>query len=413
MKACILLISSLFIINVLSGESDFDPARICEHIEVLSSDEFQGRKPGTIGEKLTLEYLTEAFEEIGLEKPDGHSFLQKVVINKCNIRAPRSIELLSDGKSVSLERERDYLMQSSKPHHDAFIEEVDFVFAGFGIHAPELDWDDYKNVDVKGKVVIVLADVPGEYTTDTLLWKGDPAANIYSKGFYKRNEAAKRGAVGLLTIFKQSKQGFYSWESLANYIGKDDQSINYPEDHPLLEFSGLLSIEAMSRILSLSNLEYQDCIDQALAKTFEPIDLHCSASFVLNNDCEQLETYNVVAMLPGSDLKDECMIYSAHWDHVGMNPAAGTDSIFNGAVDNASGTAALIEIARQFKTQGGNRRSILFLATTAEEMGLLGSIWYNTNPIFPISKTAANFNMDFSLSIWSKQPHNGCSVWKI
>jgi len=391
--ACLfqLMLAAAFLV---ANDDPIDPVKICQHMEVLSSDGYQGRKPGTEGEALTLAYLSNAFEELGLEKPNGKDYLQKVLIKTCNIQSPHSIELLQGNASVSLEHERDYLLQSDVIMDNAYFDAVEFVFAGFGIHAPELGWDDYKGKDVKGKVVIVLADVPGEYSSDTLLWKGDPAANIYSKGFYKRNEAAERGAIALLTVFKQSKQGFYTWSSLANYIGKDDRSIRYSDNRPQLSFSGLLSREAAERILALSGMGLQEAIEKALHKEFKPINLKAQASFVLSNACTELETFNVMALLPGSDLKDECMIYSAHWDHVGINSAAGQDSIFNGAVDNASGTAALLEIARRYVTDGHNRRSVLFLATTAEEMGLLGSVWYNAYPLFPHSRTAVNFNMD-------------------
>lgn len=367
---------------------------ICRHIEILSSDAFEGREVATLGEKKTIEYLSEQFKEIGLQPLQDGTYLQKVNYARYTV-IPPSIIKIEDGKNISeLYHKKDFLVASTFREETIRIKKGDLVFAGFGIHAPEIGWDDYKDVDVKGKVVVVLSDVPGEYTADTTLWKGDPAANIYSKPFYKKNEAAKRGAIGLITLFKQSQQGLYTWESISNYIGVETLDIVRDQNTRQLKFTAVITEDALNKLSQNTQPSEIDFKKVALNENFKPFLLNSRIDFSFSNTWEDITTHNVIGILPGSDLADEAMVYSAHWDHVGIIPGAKGDSIRNGAVDNASGTAALIEIARAFKEAKNNRRSIVFLATGAEEVGLIGSIYYNQNPVFPIGKTVANFNMD-------------------
>ncbi len=372
-----------------------DAERICEHIEVLASDEFEGRQTGTSGEEKTIEYIARNFQRVGLEPANGDSYLQQVHLAKFSVVAPGSINLKYPEETEEWRFKEDFLLASTFAKEQVRIDQAQLVFAGFGIYAPEIGWDDYKNVDVEGKIVVVLSGVPSEYTTDTSLWKGDPAANLYGQTFYKKNEAARRGAIGLFTIYRQSQQGLYNWESLANYVGQNTTAIKKPIDETQLKFSGLLKRESTQRLFEKAGKKGYDFQKEPLKPRFHPLLMDIDLSFNFSNTWEDIKTHNVVGLLPGTDLADEVMIYSAHWDHVGILPGAEGDSIRNGAVDNASGTAALIEIARAFKNRlEPFRRSVLFLATAAEEMGLLGAVWYADNPIFPIGKTVANFNMD-------------------
>ena len=367
---------------------------ICQHIKILASDEFQGRQTATIGEEKTINYIAEQYKAMGLEAPEG-SYFQKVHLAKYTIVPPASLKIQSKKAKHKLQFKKDFLLASTYSKKNIEIQAAELVFAGFGIHAPEIGWDDYKNVDVNGKVVVLLGDVPSEYTTDSTLWKGDPAANFYSKPFYKKNEAAKRGAIGVLTIFKKSKQGFYTWESISNYVGIDDLTIKREVGEEQLLFSGVLSREATQQIFEWANKKNYDFQKEALQANFKPLRLGLQLSFSFSNTWEEIITNNVVGLLPGTDLADEVVVFSAHWDHVGILQGVEGDSIRNGAVDNASGTAALIEIARTYKNRAqAPRRSVLFLATAAEEMGLLGAIWYAAHPLFPIGKTVANLNMD-------------------
>lgn len=354
-----------------------------------------GRQSGTAGEEKAIQYIKEQYETIGLKPAAGDSYFQEVRLGNYTAVSPKEIVVKAAGHQYELKHKTDFLLSSTYAQEQVQIENTELVFAGFGIYAPEIGWDDYKEVDVKGKIVVVLSDVPGEYTTDSTLWKGDPAANLYSKPFYKKNEAAARGAVGLLTIFKQSKQGFYTWESIANYVGIDDMAIKRSLDENQLKFSGVLSKLATEQLFKWAGKGKYDFQEEALNPEFSPISLGLNLDFTFTNTWDDITTHNVAGLLPGTDLADEVIIYSAHWDHVGILPGAEGDSIRNGAVDNASGTAALIEIARAFKNNPNPpRRSVLFLATGAEEMGLLGSVWYNAYPLFRRGKTVANFNMD-------------------
>lgn len=397
MKRLLLLVLGCWVLAFnlgMSNSSPIDGLKICEHIKVLASDEYEGRQTNTEGEQKTINYIQNQYKEIGLQPMKDGSYLQKVHLAKYNVIPPSKIKLTNGDKKVDLEHTKDFYLESNYSKERIEISEAEVVFAGFGIHAPEIGWDDYKDVDVKGKIVIVISDVPSEFTEDTLLWKGDPAANIYSKSFYKKNEAARRGAIGMLSIYKHSKQGYYTWETIKNYIGVDDLTVKRKLDDKQLKFSGVLSRAAVSRIFDESGKKEYDYQSEALKKSFKPFIINLKANFTFSNTWEDILTHNVIGILPGTDLGDEAMVYSAHWDHVGIMPGTDGDNIRNGAVDNASGTAALIELARAYKTDANNRRSIVFVATGAEEIGLLGSVWYNANPVFPIGKTVANFNMD-------------------
>lgn len=381
--------------SLKAQENPVNADSICKHIERLAADEFMGRKSGTPGEEKAIHYIKTQYEAMGLKPAAGDSYFQQVHLANYTVEPPASIQVKKGQKTFQIEHQKDFLLASTYTQKEVSINGVELVFAGFGIYAPEIGWDDYKDVDVRGKIVVVLSDVPGEYTTDSTLWKGDPAANLYAKSFYKKNEAAARGAIGLLSIYKQSKQGLYTWESIANYVGKNDLTIKRASAEKQLRFSGVLTQAITKQLFQWSGRANYDFKEEALKPDFKPVHLGLKLDFQFSNSWEDLLTHNVVGVLPGTDLADEVIIYSAHWDHVGILPGAEGDSIRNGAVDNASGTAAILEIARAYKKRPNPpRRSILFLATGAEEMGLLGSVWYNAHPLFPIGKTVANFNMD-------------------
>ncbi len=380
--------------SLCAAPNPIDDEAICRHIEILASDEFKGRKSGTPAEQKTINYIAEQFAEIGLEPAANGSYFQPVELAKYTVVPPAKIKLDSPNGAQSWLHKRDFLMASTYSAETINIVSTELVFAGFGIHAPEIGWDDYKNIDVTGKIVVVLSDVPGEYTQDSTLWQGDPAANMYSKTFYKKEEAVRRGAVGLISIYKPPSHGMYTWESIANYVGVNDLKIKRSLFKEQLKFSAVITREAMTQLFAWAGQSGFDFQRAALQADFEPISLGVKAQFRFSNTWEDLTTHNVVGLLPGTDLADEVMVYSAHWDHVGVQASMTGDSIYNGAVDNASGTAALIELARAYKNGGATRRSILFVATGAEEMGLLGAVWYAKHPLFPLGKTAVNFNMD-------------------
>lgn len=372
------------------------PEAICHHIEVLASDEFEGRKPGTPGETKTIQYIKNQFEEIGLQPAaeDG-TYFQKISLADFSTIAPSNLEIVGKKESLKWQLKKDFVIASQKAMELERIPATPFVFAGFGIYAPEIGWDDYKNVDVKGKIVIVLSGSPDEYTEDSTLWKGDPAANLYGQNFYKKNEAEARGALGLFTIYKQKPHVPWNWESLGNSYGQNKTAIKRELTERQLSFDGLITSQAINQLLNLAGLADFDFQKKALSTGFQAVELPVQTAFSFSNTWKDLPTYNVVGLLPGTSRADEAILYTAHWDHVGIGPAIAGDSIRNGAVDNASGTAAIIEIARAYKAlPQPPKRSILFMATGAEEMGLLGAVWYARRPLFPLGKTVAALNMD-------------------
>lgn len=382
--------------HALKGQNINYPDNICQHIQVLAADEFEGRKPGTPGEEKTLAYLKMQFEALGLQgaAEDG-SYLQKVELAAFSTLAPNNINIEAKNGSLSWKHKKDFLLASQLTQEQFTLEASAFVFAGFGIHAPEIGWDDYQHLDVRGKIVIVLSGTPDEYTQDSTIWKGDPAANIYSKGFYKRNEAAARGAKSVFVIYRQPSHTYWTWESIGDLFGQNDMTIKRKREEQQLLFHGVIRKEAAARLFVQCGLKDFKPAQEALSPHFRGISLPAKTNFSFSNTWEDLTTYNVVGLLPGTDRADEVILYTAHWDHVGIGPAIKGDSIRNGAVDNASGTAAIIEIARAFSQQGHrNRRSVLFIATGAEEMGLLGAVWYARHPLFPLGKTLASFNLD-------------------
>ncbi len=369
---------------------------ICRHIETLASDEFEGRKPGTVGEEKTIQYIKQQFAEIGLQPAaeDG-SFFQKVELATFSTIAPSQLKIKGKKETVELIGKKDFVLASQKSEALVRLENTPFVFAGFGIHAPEIGWEDYDEIDVNGKIVLVISGSPDQYTQDSTLWKGDPAANLYGQSFYKKNEAADRGAVGLITIYKQKPHSYWTWESIAGSFGQNNTAIKKSAEEMQLSFDALITREVAGQIFQLAGMEDFDFQKEALRPNFKAVNLPIRTSFSFSNTWIDLPTYNVVGLLPGTTHADEAILYTAHWDHVGIGPEVAGDSIRNGAVDNASGTAALIEIARAYKNHSQqSKRSILFVATAAEEMGLLGAVWYARHPLFSLGKTVAALNMD-------------------
>lgn len=392
-------ISILFSHLLLYGQAlqlpAVDAPALCDHIAALASDEFQGRKSGTIGEEKTTEYLQQAFRSAGLAPGNGESYLQTVELAYFSSIAPAKITFQSPTDSIELKKEQDFYLASTQLREQIEVKSDEIIFAGFGIHAPEIGWDDYAKLDVAGKIVIVLADTPDQYTQDNSLWKGDPAANLYGKTFYKREEAARRGAKGLFIIFREQGPGHFNWEMLRGIYSQPNLKMKQSGNIPSLDFSGYIRRPAVEKLLKAGRSAGFNYQEAALQKGFRGKRLPLSCSFSFSNSWSDFLTHNVVGLLPGSERPDEVILYTAHWDHVGTGPAIAGDSIRNGAVDNASGTAALIEIARAFRAcSTPPKRSILFIATGAEEMGLLGAAWYASHPLFPIGKTVAAFNMD-------------------
>ncbi|WP_115719009.1 M28 family metallopeptidase [Gallaecimonas mangrovi] len=362
-----------------------------QFVKTLSSDEFAGRLPATQGETKTLAYLTEQFKRLGLKPGFGDSYLQSVPL----VAITSHPSALTLGK-LKLAYLHDMVINSPKAVADTQINNADVVFVGYGIHAPKLGWDDYKGIDVKGKVVVMLVNDPG-YATGDQRFDGK-AMTYYGRWDYKFDEAARQGAVGAL-IIHQTAPASYPWSVVENSWGGTRYGLA-GEDTPKSEFSGWITEAAAKKLFAQAGLNF-DKTTAAAAKAPLAKSLKAKASVTIQSDVKNTESHNVMAVLPGQT--DETVIVTAHWDHLGTDPSHKDDPIYNGAMDNATGTAGLISLAQSLKGlyEGDHKphRSVAFLSVTAEEQGLLGSKYYVQHPAIPLGKTVADLNMD-SLNVF-------------
>ena len=370
-------------------------------ISVLASDDFRGRAPSTIGEEKTIAYLAEQFKQAGLKPANNGSFFQEVSLIK--LTADKSMILnINGGKSkVSLKYSDDFIGSTPKVTDFIKIDNSDIVFVGYGINSSENNWNDYAGLDVKGKTVLMLVNDPGYATSDSTLFTGK-AMTYFGRWTYKYEEAAREGAKAAIIIHETGAAGYpwavvqNSWSGPQFYL--EDNDISKSD----LQFKAWVTTEAAKSIFESAGLDYNQLTLAATKRGFKSVDMNLKASVQFKNKAEHTKSNNVAAVWPGTDRSEEYIIYTAHWDHFGVNSAFKEDSIFNGAVDNATGTAALIEIARAFtRLPEKQNRSILFLSVTCEEQGLLGSEFYVQHPLFPLAKTVGVINMD-ALNIFGK-----------
>lgn len=363
-----------------------------EHVRTLSADEFMGRKPFTKGDTLTITYIEEQFKALELQPGNGDSYFQEVPLVEI-LSTPVQNQLTFEGEngSFSITYLDDYVIGSSRLVEDIEVAETDLVFAGFGIVAPEYDWNDYEGLDAAGKTVVVMVNDPGFY--DKSLFKGD-TMTYYGRWTYKFEEAARQGATGVL-IIHDTGGASYGWNVVrSGWTGPQLNMESADQGMSRAAFEGWLTTEATEKLFGLSE-GIEDLIASAKKPGFKPVELGVKTSVSLKNTFRKSVSNNVIAKLEGTTRSDEVIIYTAHWDHLGIGEAVDGDSIFNGAIDNATGVAALFELAKGFKAANVQpERSIIFLAVTAEEEGLLGSKYYAENPIYPLNKTVANINMD-------------------
>lgn len=396
MKNCLKILVLVLFMSCGNDKQDtanvveVDQTTIANHIERLASDDFLGRKPFTEGEVKTVNYLKDEFEKLGLLPGNGNSYFQDVPM--IEITGTPSENMIISGKngSFNLEYLKDFVATTNKPVSDVGLENSELVFAGYGVVAPEYGWNDYEGIDWKGKTAVVLINDPGFKSGDSTLFKGN-AMTYYGRWTYKYEEAARQGAAGLI-IIHDTEPASYGWNVIES--GWSGARLVIESDLPLLNVESWISGESAGKLFDASAMNGQDYKTLARNKSFAPIPLDLNVSVAIKNEIKKDVSKNVVALLPGTDRKDEYIIYSAHWDHFGIGKAIEGDTIYNGAVDNASGTAGLLAIAEAFKKSADTKRSVVFMAVTGEEQGLLGSAFYAENPIFPPNKTVANINID-------------------
>ncbi|GGF03732.1 M28 family metallopeptidase [Hymenobacter cavernae] len=368
---------------------------IGQHIKVLASDEFKGRKPFTVGEEKATAYLAEQFRKLGLKPgPDGSYFQKVPLVEITGIPAPTM--QITGGKSgpVTLNLSTDYVAFTEQEKPSVTVTNSPLVFAGYGVVAPEYKWDDYAGLDVKGKTVVVLVNDPGNAGTDTTFFKGN-AMTYYGRWTYKYEEAARHGATGLL-IVHDTKPAAYPWSVVqSSYSGAKLRPQTPDKGASKCKLEGWLTLDATKRLFEAAGQSYEEAYAAANKPGFKARPLGLSLSTSLRNKLKRTASKNVVAVVPGASRPNEYVIYSAHWDHLGVGKPVEGDSIYNGALDNASGCAALLSIAKAYtQLEKAPARSIVFLAVTGEEQGLLGSAYYAAHPLFPLNKTVADLNMD-------------------
>ncbi len=376
------------------------------HIEVLAHDSMEGRGPGTPAEEKVVRYLTAEFQKLGLEpgNPDG-TWTQSVAL--LGFTADPTAEFRVGKRRIPLAFRTDYVAVSRR--EVPLVESIasDMVFVGYGVNAPEFDWDDYKGMDLKGKTLVILvndpavADARDSTVLDTAKFRGR-AMTYYGRWTYKYEEASRRGAAAAIIVHQTGPAG-YPWEVVAGSWGGENMDVRHLDKNKDRVAVEAWITEAKARQLFAAAGQDFDVLARAARKPeFGPVALNATATFRIKNAIRTVDTRNVIARLPGADvdLRDEYVIYTAHWDHLGIGQPVAGDSIFNGALDNATGTAALIELARAYKAlEDPVKRTVLFLAVTAEEKGLLGARYYAGSPLYPLQKTLANFNID-GLNQW-------------
>jgi Zn-dependent M28 family amino/carboxypeptidase len=362
--------------------------------QVLSSDEFEGRGPASAGETKTINFLREEFQKIGVKPGNGQSYFQEIPMVVMTADPGAKLDIRGGKEPISLTYRDDFVARTLRVVEESALVDTEMVFGGYGIVAPEYNWNDYAGLDVRGKTVVVLVNDPGFATQDPALFNGR-SMTYYGRWTYKYEEAARQGAAGVF-IVHETEPAAYPWAVVQNsWTGPLFNLVKEDNNMSRCAAEGWLSLEAARRIFEAAGLSYDEVKAGAAKRGFRAIPLPLKASLTLENSVKRVTSNNVIALLPGSKRADEYIIYMAHWDHFGRNPALQGDQIFNGAVDNATGVSALLELAKAFrKLKTPPSRSIVFLSVTGEEQGLIGSEYYATHPVFPTAKTVAAINMD-------------------
>jgi Zn-dependent M28 family amino/carboxypeptidase len=380
--------------------SHFTEEGLLRRIEVLAHDSMEGRAPGTPGEERTVRYLESEFRAMDLApgNPDG-TYFQNVPLVGITPRVTAWLTVA--GRDSPLEGVRDYIASSRRVTPEVRVENSDLVFVGYGIVAPEYGWDDYKDVDVAGKTIVMLVNDPGYATEDEALFNGR-SMTYYGRWTYKFEIAAEKGAAAAIVIHETGPAG-YPFEVLSATHERENFDIQSPDANmSRVAVQAWMPEPATRNVLAEAGHDFDQLKQAALQRDFRPVELGAQVSFDLQQQFREVQSRNVIAKLDGARRPNEYIIYTAHWDHLGIGPAVDGDSIYNGALDNASGTATIMEIAEAF-TQLDHRpdRSILFLAVTAEERGLLGAQYYAENPLYPLAQTLANINVD-GINQWGR-----------
>jgi Zn-dependent M28 family amino/carboxypeptidase len=405
--------TSLFAVDELALRLDpaleaITPDGLLAHIRVLASDEFEGRAPGTKGEELSVQYITDQFKKIGLKpgNPDG-TYTQEVPLAGI-LSEPRMSFMVRD-KTIDLKYPDDFVASSARLEPNTNIDNSNVVFVGYGVVAPEYGWDDFKDVDVRGKTLLMLIGDPpvpdpkDPSKLDEKMFKGQ-AMTYYGRWTYKYEIAAKRGAAAAIIIHETEPAG-YPWQVVRSSWSHENFELDNPDKNSgAVQARSWITLDTAKKLLADSGQDFDALKKMAISKNFRPVALNAKCEIGIKQALRSFKSHNVIGKLEGNDpkLRYEYIIYTAHWDHLGKHSELQGDQIFNGAVDNASGCAAVMQLAAAFtKLNPPPKRSVLFMCTTAEEAGLLGAKWYAEHPLYPLGKTLADINID-SMNVWGK-----------
>lgn len=379
--------------------TDINAADFAELVKTLASDEFEGRAPGSHGEQLSVEYIRDQMQRIGLQPGNGDSWFQEVPMTE-TLADPSTVLTLQHGDTRrTLAFGSDMVVGTRSGQPEVKIDASDMVFVGYGVDAPEQDWNDYAGQDWKGKTVVMFVNDPGFHADDARLFEGK-RMTYYGRWTYKFEEAARKGAAAAL-IVHDTAGASYGWDVVRSSWGGAQYDLPVAEDkEPRLQAQGWLSAEAARQLFAGAGLDLDKAYRDAGRRGFKPVPLHTTLSLDLKSSIAEKKSRNVVGVLPGASRADEAVLYMAHWDHLGRHEgqahdAQAGDDIYNGAVDNATGVAGILEIAdAMVHQQPAPQRSVVFLAVTLEESGLLGSQYYVNHPTFPLDKIAGVINID-------------------
>jgi len=365
-----------------------------ELVKHLASDEFEGRAPGSNGEELTVNYIRDQMQRIGLQPGNGDSWFQEVPMTETTADPNTVLKIQQGDTSRDLAFGTDMVIGTRSGQPEIKIDNSDLVFVGYGVDAPEQNWNDYTGQDWKGKTVVMFVNDPGFHTDDATLFDGK-RMTYYGRWTYKFEEAARKGAAAAL-IVHDSAGASYGWDVVKNSWGGAQYDLPAAEDkQPRLQAQGWLSAEAARKLFADAGLDLDKSYKDASKRGFKPVPLKAKLSLDLKSTIAQKKSRNVVGVLPGSTRADEAVLYMAHWDHLGKHEGETGDNIYNGAVDNATGVAGILEVADAMThQQTPPERSVVFLAVTLEESGLLGSQYYVNHPTFPLDKIAGVINID-------------------
>ncbi len=371
-----------------------DPGDFVEHVKTLSSDAFEGRGPGTPGEDKSVEYIKSQMQRIGLKPGNNGEWFQTVPMVETTADPSTTLTLTVNGTPRILHAGTDMVLGTTSGKPEVKIDNSPLVFVGYGVNAPEQHWNDYAGLDVKGKTVVMLVNDPGFHVNDPTLFEGK-RMTYYGRWTYKYEEAARQGASAAL-IIHDTPGASYGWDVVKNSWSGAQYALPAATDpDPRLPAQGWLTAEQAKSLFADSGLDLDALRIAANKRGFKPVPIKATMSLDLKSTIVEKQSRNVIGRLDGTTHPDEAMIYMAHWDHLGKHPDEPGDNIYNGAVDNASGVAGILEIAEAFKhQQPAPERSVLFISVTLEESGLLGSKYYVAHPVVPLDKTVGVVNLD-------------------